>query len=305
MHELARNRWRKEFGLNIGFITNSLVQVGVSDLRSIADWAYRNRFDTIGIGPTLELDCAELDAISQDNKVQISDLMYCRNFLLENEAEYHMRELLKRIDIASRYCIPRVVTTTGIDRGIDMGETFDFHDAIRKRPIRSLDAVTRVLETFLNYAEHKNVDIALELCPAMGNIAISPYLLQLLFERLPSKRLGIVFDPSHLVWQMIDPYDFIFEFADRIMLVHGKDTEILYNELKRKGILSDFSWWRYRIPGLGEINWKKIISNLQEAGYKGTISIEHEDPVWEGSEEKVKAGLLIGQKTLLSSMFLK
>jgi len=45
------------------------------------------------------------------------------------------------------------------------------------------------MEEFLNAAEKKNVDIALELCPAMGNIAISPYLLEILFERTGKKRL--------------------------------------------------------------------------------------------------------------------
>ena len=62
--------------------------------------------------------------------------------------------------------------------------------------------------------------------------------------------------------------------------------------------MSDYSWWRYRIPGLGEIQWNKLVSNLFEAGYDGVISVEHEDPVWEGTMEKVQKGLLIGQKTL-------
>jgi sugar phosphate isomerase/epimerase len=41
-----------------------------------------------------------------------------------------------------------------------------------------------------------------------------------------------------------------------------------------------------------------MISTLQEAGYDSVLSIEHEDPVWEGSEEKVKTGLALGLKHL-------
>jgi sugar phosphate isomerase/epimerase len=57
-------------------------------------------------------------------------------------------------------------------------------------------------------------------------------------------------------------------------------------------------WWRYRIPGLGEIDWKRFIATLQEQGYDNVLSIEHEDPVWEGTEEKVKQGLRLGLKHL-------
>ena len=57
-------------------------------------------------------------------------------------------------------------------------------------------------------------------------------------------------------------------------------------------------WWRYRMPGLGSINWGRFVSTLQESGYNYVLSIEHEDPVWEGSEEKVKTGLKLGLKHL-------
>ncbi len=66
--------------------------------------------------------------------------------------------------------------------------------------------------------------------------------------------------------------------------------------------LSPLPWksgrWRYRMPGLGKIDWGSLISTLQECGYDSVLSIEHEDPVWEGSEEKVKAGLRLGLKHL-------
>jgi sugar phosphate isomerase/epimerase len=57
-------------------------------------------------------------------------------------------------------------------------------------------------------------------------------------------------------------------------------------------------WWRYRMPGSGEIDWGAFISTLQKYGYDNVLSIEHEDVVWEGSEEKVKNGLRLGLKHL-------
>ena len=57
-------------------------------------------------------------------------------------------------------------------------------------------------------------------------------------------------------------------------------------------------WWRYRIPGMGAIDWPGFISALTEYGYDGPLSTEHEDPVWSGSEEKVKQGLLLAKKYL-------
>jgi sugar phosphate isomerase/epimerase len=59
-------------------------------------------------------------------------------------------------------------------------------------------------------------------------------------------------------------------------------------------------WWRHRLPGLGSIDWNRIIANLDEIGYTGTISIEHEDPVWDGSLEKVQKGLIKAKKHIES-----
>ncbi|MGI6526240.1 MAG: sugar phosphate isomerase/epimerase family protein [Caldicoprobacterales bacterium] len=284
--------------MEIGFITSSLISKNGMDLIQIADWAAENGFTQLEIGPTTPLDEDKLSQVLTDGRVGISAFIYCRNFLLPEEGDYHLDQLMQRINLASKLGIKKVITSTGIDRGWEWAEKFDSHDGIRKRPIRSIDRITQIFSEVLDYADKKDVNIAFELCPLMGNIAISPFLLNELFDKLPSNRLGIAYDPSHLVWEMIDPYDFILEFKDKITHVHGKDTEILWNELRRRGILSDFNWWRYRIPGLGELNWSKIVSYLFEIGYDDVISIEHEDPVWEGSVDKVKKGLLIGKNTI-------
>lgn len=52
------------------------------------------------------------------------------------------------------------------------------------------------------------------------------------------------------------------------------------------------------MPGLGQVNWKEFVSVLKDNGYEGVLSIEHEDPLYEGSEAKVKEGLTLGKKHL-------
>ena len=52
------------------------------------------------------------------------------------------------------------------------------------------------------------------------------------------------------------------------------------------------------MPGWGDVEWGPFISRLIESGYDDVISIEHEDPIWEGTEEKVKGGLVLGQRYL-------
>ena len=291
--------------MHVGMLTNSLFGVGETGIEKVADWAADQGFEEIEIGASVPLDKEKLYRVMEKGRIKVGAFLYCRNFLLPDEGEVFLKELMKRIDLAGELGIPKVLTSTGIDRGWDWAEKFDFYDGIRKRPIRSMDRVVELFKGILDIAEKKNIKIGWETCPVMGNIAISPYLIDELFDRLPSYKLGLAYDPSHLVWEMMDPYEPILRYKDKIFHVHGKDTEIDRQRLNYTGILSDYSWWRYRVPGLGEINWNKIVSNLYEIGYDGVVSIEHEDPVWEGTKEKVEKGLLIGKHTIDKAMHME
>ena len=173
---------------------------------------------------------------------------------------------------------------------------------IRRIPVRSLDRVVDLFGPLLELAEKNNVRLCFENCPLMGNIAISPVMWRRIFERLDSDKLGIAYDPSHLVWEMVDPYAPIDEFKDRIFHVHAKDAAIDREQLAQTGILTDFSWWSYRIPGRGELDWNKLLGMLKANGYDGTISLEHEDAAYEGTLEAVENGLLDGKAYLEQSM---
>lgn len=152
-------------------------------------------------------------------------------------------------------------------------------------------------------AESTGVKIAFENWPGLAgfppvksvNFGFHPQAWEMMFDAVDSPALGLEFDPSHLVWQSIDYIEAVKRFGSRIHHVHLKDTEILDGVLSEKGFFSR-GWWRYRIPGFGEINWAEFISALKEVGFDGGAAIEHEDPVF--SRERRVEGLKLGYNHL-------
>jgi sugar phosphate isomerase/epimerase len=99
------------------------------------------------------------------------------------------------------------------------------------------------------------------------------------------KEFGFNFDPSHLVWQQIDPVVFIKKFGDRIYHSHAKDAELVKENLATSGSNPTGNWrrptrgFRFRVVGWGDVPWKRVMTALLEVGYDYVLSYEHEDPV--------------------------
>lgn len=116
-------------------------------------------------------------------------------------------------------------------------------------------------------------------------IAYNIHTAQTAIEKLDRDDWGFNFDPSHFVWQQIDPVIFIKRFGKRILHVHAKDFEVQQDERATDGVLSTGSWQRpdraarYRVPGWGDVQWRRVMTALLEAGYDNVLSFEHEDPV--------------------------
>jgi sugar phosphate isomerase/epimerase len=136
-----------------------------------------------------------------------------------------------------------------------------------------------------------------------GNLAYSPELWEWMFD------LGLYlnFDPSHLVWMGVDPVEALRPHVDRIPHAQAKDIQVDAAARNRFGWPGkavtrddpwDVGWWRYRVPGLGQVDWVRVVDALYEGGFDGVLSVEHEDPVWGGTEEKVEIGLRIAHRTL-------
>ena len=190
--------------------------------------------------------------------------------------------------------------------GVGVVNTFCGGDAAKTLD-QNWDDAQKVWPDTLAFADDHGVQLAFENCPMIfsndewpggHNIAYSPYIWRRMFEAW-GDRIGINFDPSHLVWQMIDIERFIAEFGARFRHVHAKDLMIDRDGLYARGIMSlGIGWQVPRMPGLGEVDWAKFFSGLYRIGYDGPVIIEHEDRRFEGSDERVKRGFLLARDVL-------
>lgn len=168
-----------------------------------------------------------------------------------------------------------------------------------------------VFKPLVDSAGEKGVKLVIENCVMEGwhpdgypgNLAYSPELWEWMF----SIGLYLNYDPSHLVWMGIDPVAALRPYIDRIPHAQAKDIQLFPEKRNRYGWPGkaidrpdpwDVGWWRYRVPGLGEVDWSSVVDALYEGGFDGVLSVEHEDPIWGGTEEKVKTGLEIAHRTL-------
>lgn len=160
-------------------------------------------------------------------------------------------------------------------------------------------------------AEKLGLKLAIEHYPNYGrNLAISPATWRRLFELVPVPSLGLCIDPSHLVFLGIDYLRAVREFGSRIHYAHAKDTEIIPEGLYQQGILAgpqfgrkpvgQPGWWRYTLPGYGQVHWGAYVGALLDVGYDGILSVEHEDDLWgwRDDPDRAKEGLSVAQKYL-------
>jgi len=160
----------------------------------------------------------------------------------------------------------------------------------------------------VKHAEASGVRLAIENCPMLftndewpggKNLAVSPKVWREMFERIPSRNFGLNYDPSHLVWQFMDPVKPIREFADRIFHVHAKDARISRQRLDEVGILATpLDYHEPKLPGLGEVKWQDFFAALAAVGYKGAVCIEVEDRAFEATLDDRKRALMQSKRFL-------
>ncbi len=122
---------------------------------------------------------------------------------------------------------------------------------------------------------------ALEVHPT--EIAFDYYTFVRLLEAFGRRKtLGMNFDPSHLLWQGLEPHLVIRELPDRIYHVHVKDASVTLDGLT--GILGSHitfgktrRGWNFRSPGRGQVDFSAIIRELNEINYEGPLAVEWED----------------------------
>lgn len=237
---------------------------------------------------------AHIKEYAKEKSVEISALAYYPNTMdADPEKRNAAVEHLKNVIRASRRLSVGMVTTF---IGRDQNKTVE----------ENLALVKEIWQPVIELAEQENVKIAIENCPMLfgaeqwpggQNLMTTPAVWKRVFEILPSKHLGLNYDPSHFVWQMIDYIKPVYEFRDKIFHVHYKDIKVYQDRLDQVGIMAyPLEFMSPKLPGLGDVDWGKYVSALTDIGYDGYSCIEVEDKAFEGSRGEVLASLRLSKR---------
>ena len=300
--------------MDIGLMTACLADVSLPE---VARWAAETGFRTLEVpcvprgagwydGARLvpakvdDRAAAELDELLAAGGLRLSCLACCRNMLAPDDAtrEAHWRLLAETVRLAGRLHVPAVACLVGRDPRRRLGEC--------------LADWGRLAEDVIRQADERGVRLAVLTAPRCGdagaaaledmpgNLAFAPELWEKLFTHARSDTVGLCLDPADLHWLGVDVLEAVTAYAERIYHVRAKDAEIFPDRLSDCSYLRPAGgWWRYRLPGLGAIDWTRLVDRLQENAYDGALSIDHEDPVWTGSQERVKRGLDFSRRFLV------
>ena len=297
--------------MRLGFLTACLPKRSLTD---IAAWAESHDYEALEVAawPALgdrpftatHLDVTDYDrdgvlALFERYGLTLSSIAFYDNNLHPDPAERRAvnEHVVRCIDAAADLGCPTVGTFVGRHPGRTVRE--------------NLAEAEAVFAPLVDHAGARGVKLIIENCVMEGwhpdgypgNLAYSPELWEWMF----SIGLYLNFDPSHLLWMGIDPVAAVRPYVDRIPHAQAKDIELFPERRDRYGFPGrtieredpwDVGWWRYRVPGLGQVDWVRLVDALYEGGFEGVLSVEHEDPVWGGTEERVEAGLEVAHRTL-------
>ena len=226
-----------------------------------------------------EAAAKKVQALLSRHNTTLSALGYYPNILCadEKDAAAYTDHLKKVIRASSLLGLNLVNTFIGRDHTRSLQDNWSLFDQRWPEIIR--------------FAESSGVKIAIENCPMLfsqdewpggKNLATSPKIWREMFRRIPSDHFGLNYDPSHLVWQFMNPIKPIHEFRERIFHVHAKDLRIWRDRLDDVGIM-DFGWNTPKLPGLGDVDWAAFFAALTDIRYTGAVCIEVEDAAYEAS----------------------
>jgi sugar phosphate isomerase/epimerase len=299
--------------MRLGFLTAPLPDTPLGD---IAAWAGANGFESLEIAcwpratgaarryaGTSHIDVTDL---SESRATEIVDEVASHGLAISGLGYYpnpmHPDREVREAAIAHQ----KLVIEAAAKMGVPFFNTFMGGDASRHVDA-NWETALQIWPEIVAFADDQGVKITIENCPMIfstdewpggNNIAWSPYIWRRIIEQWGGT-IGLNYDPSHLVWLMINQERFIREFGPNILHVQAKDVEIDRDGLYERGSLSSGIGWQIpRLPGLGDANWGRIFAALWRAGYDGDVIIEHEDRDFEGSDELVKRGFLLARDIL-------
>ncbi len=280
--------------MKLGFLATGVLRSRV-DYGELVRWAADHGYDAVDVPDNVPnaIDLVRQAGLAPAATGGLPNLIVADR----TQRETNVAAALRRLDEVARQQIPIVMLNHG--RVLDASDDDNFEYARL--------GYTPVAER----ARQLGLKLAIEHYPNYGrNLAINPASWRRLFELVPVPSLGLCFDPSHLVFLGIDYLRALREFGPRIHYAHAKDTEIIPEGLYQYGILAGPSfgrksvgkpgWWRYTLPGYGQVQWGPYLGALLDVGYDGILSVEHEDDLWGWLDdpERAKEGLIVAQRYL-------
>jgi sugar phosphate isomerase/epimerase len=183
---------------------------------------------------------------------------------------------------------------------------------------KNLDEYARIFKPIIKYAEDLGVTILYENCPMEGwrpagytstfnNLTGVLAARKLMYEIIPSKNHGEIYDPSHDIWQHTDPVEVMLHTdMERLKRIHVKGTlkrnDVYWGNLyarqavnaelaQRAGVpIPQNEWDRHNyeatLPGFGgsdSVNWRAFVDILKERGFQGQFEIENEAALSKGT----------------------
>jgi sugar phosphate isomerase/epimerase len=235
------------------------------------------------------MDIKHINNYLNQKKISISGLGYYPNPLDADpkKSEFYIEHIKKIIRACNQLGVPVMNTFIGRNQALNMQDNLELFKKLWKP----------IIET----AEQEGIKIGIENCPMFftndewpggKNLAISPAVWDRMFETFTTPLFGLNYDPSHMVFQMMDEIKPIYQYKDRLHHVHIKDVKVYKDKLDRVGILANpLEYHSPKLPGLGDVNWRAFFAALTDVRYRGPVVIEVEDKAYEGSEEDVHAAI--------------
>jgi sugar phosphate isomerase/epimerase len=297
--------------LKLGFISSILEN---KTFEEVIDFAHDNGYECIEMAcwpagkaerryagvSHIDVDSLNDDKASyiksycESKGVEISSLCFYPNTMDSNleKREANVNHLMKLIDASALLNINMVTTFIGRDQSKNIED--------------NLKLVEEIWPPIVKHAEEKGVKIAIENCPMLfgsdqwpggQNLMTTPVIWEKVFEILDSDNIGINYDPSHFVWQMVDYIKPLYKFKEKIYHVHFKDIKLYKDKLESCGTMAyPLDYMSPKLPGLGDVNWSNFVSALTSIGYDSYACIEIEDKAFEGSDKKIEDSLKLAYR---------
>lgn len=272
------------------------VEIPSPPLRGVQGWHHQSALNVAGLdGPGRDALLTGLEKAG----LRAAALGYDVN-TLDGDAgrrETLAAHLARLIETAGALGVPLVCLPLGRDPSLTLGEC--------------IAEFARRIAPAAAQAQAAGVRLAIETDPRPGwqfedmpgNAAFCPELWERLFTHVRSDAVGLAVCPADLLWQGIDPLLAVTDYAEKVFLVRGRDAETM--DLRRQdcGVLRPTGgWWRHRLPGMGQVDWRRLIDRLHELRFDGDLIIGGADPVWFGGLDRVKTGLALAHRHLAQFM---